>query len=70
MDISLPLSKILDILTFIGGWTLIALVAMLSISLVVSVAKGLFSLVKDENSIKNDPYMSDYAEPERLKPVK
>ena len=70
MDISLPLSKMLDILAFIGGWTLIAIFAMLAVSLVVSVAKGLFSFVKDNNSIKNDPYMSDYAEPERLKPVK
>ena len=70
MDISLSLSKMLDIFAFIGGWTLIALVAMLSISLVFSVAKGLIGLVKGYDSIDDDPYMSDYAEPERLKPVK
>jgi len=60
----------LDIFAFIGGWTLIALVAMLSISLVISVAKGLIGLVKGYDLIDDDPQMSDYAEPERLKPVK
>jgi hypothetical protein len=69
MNISLSLSKMLDIMAFIGGWTLIALFAMLAVSLVVSVAKGLISLTKNGDSTI-DSFISDYAEPERLKPVK
>ena len=70
MDISLSLDTLFNVFGFIAGWTLIALVAMLAISLVLSVAKGLISLVKGYDLINEDPEMSDYAEPERLKPVK
>ena len=68
MDISLSMEKFFSIISSVTGWTLLSIITMLAIALVFGVAKGLISLFFDKAA--DTQFISDYAEPERLKPVK
>ena len=68
MDISLSMEKFFSIISSVTGWTLLSIIVMLAIALVIGVAKSLISLFIAEPA--NTKIISDYAEPERLKPVK
>jgi hypothetical protein len=70
MDITLSLSKIFSIIGTISGWALIAIFMMTATAVVVGFAKAIVDMFIKRDSVNNDPELSDYAEPERLKPVK
>jgi hypothetical protein len=70
MDISLSLSKIFSIIGTISGWAFIAIFLMLATALVIGTARTIVDMFIGKDFVNNDPELSDYAEPERLKPVK